>query len=201
MFGCRLAGASPMSKAGVVSWIATAVALGMSVSAAVGQGGTASPQAMANTASTPLAAMVPPVRRVRPKTPPGRLAVPNAKGAAAHKTSATVRRGAPVAAPACAQGSAFNRKFRRCERKNSAKTGGASSGAHRPMPRPRPGRASAGAIRPICAMLDSRAAPPGCARAGSAPRSNRPRRAGERRHGTRAHGYTLSTSLPWLPPV
>jgi hypothetical protein len=119
-----------MSKAVVFGWIAAALALGLSVSGAVGQGGAGSPSDMATTASTPPAAppaaMVPPVRRVRPKTPPGRLAVPKAQDAASHNGSATARRGAlskVAAGRACAHGATFNRKLKRCERKKGAKTG------------------------------------------------------------------------------
>jgi hypothetical protein len=121
-----------MAKDVVCRWIAAAMALGLmiGVAAAAGQEGAGSPSGRATTASASPAAlpeaMVPPVRRVRPKSPPGRLAVPKAKAAALHKGSAMVRRGAlarVAANAACARGAAVNRNRRRCERKNGAETG------------------------------------------------------------------------------
>jgi hypothetical protein len=144
MFGRRLAqGVLPMSVGVACRWIAAVVAVGLTVSGAVGQesaGGTGgAPTATSHPLATRPGAIVPPVRRVRPKTPSGPVAKPAANDAAAHKRSATVRRGARIAAPACAQGAAFNRKFRRCERKNGAKTRrGQERGAPLPMPRAAP---------------------------------------------------------------
>jgi hypothetical protein len=129
-----------MSKAIVFSCIAAAIAFGLSISGAVGQerDGTSSPAAAPASAPPATAradAIVPPIRRVRPKTPPGPVGVAKAKSAARSKVSA-VARGGPgsnvVAGAVCARGATFKRRLDRCDRKPRATTAAGQNGAAPP---------------------------------------------------------------------
>jgi hypothetical protein len=131
-----------MWKAAAVGWIAAAVMIGLIVSRAVAQEN-ASPISSAALANAPLAvppsakradAIVPPVRRVRPKTPPGPVSVRRSRRPAPSKGSAAVRRAAVskvAAGPGCEQ-TLSDRKLRRCEPKNGAKAARHQKGAALP---------------------------------------------------------------------
>jgi len=125
-----------MSKAIVFGWLAAAVACGVSLSAAVSQERHTAPGPAAAQASDPPAtdradAIVPPVRRVRPKSPSGPVAAQSPKNSAQAKGSPTVHR---VAAPniaarsACARGATVNRGLKRCAPKASAEAAVAQNG-------------------------------------------------------------------------
>jgi hypothetical protein len=133
-----------MSKAVALGWIAVAVVIGLGVSGAGAQESAGNSNNSAPETSTPLAAppsaqrpdvFVPPVRRVRPKTPPGPAAVRRGTRAANSKGSAGVQRAAGSKAAAgagCEQAATLNRKLKPCEPKNGAKAVRVQNGAALP---------------------------------------------------------------------
>jgi hypothetical protein len=127
-----------MSKIAAVGWIVAAVVIGLSVSGAVAQDSAANPIGSGAQASAPptgsathAEAFVPPVRRVRPKTPPGPVSARRATRAAPSKGSAGVRSAAvsKIAAGAGCEQAPPERKLRRCEPKNGAKVARHQKGA------------------------------------------------------------------------
>jgi hypothetical protein len=134
-----------MSKAATVGWIAAAVMIGLTVSGAGAQDSLGNPigsgaQASTSPATPPSAkraeSFVPPVRRVRPKTPPGPVSARRAKRAAPSKKGSAGIRSAAVskvaAGAGCEHAAPLDRKLRRCEPKNGAKAARHPKGAALP---------------------------------------------------------------------